>query len=69
MACGRRLAGNECDLIAIVLAEHADPVQYAAFIEMHHEHLLLGRVRLEKRLADAHLADVIPDVVVECGFA
>ena len=67
MAGGRRFAGDECDFFALFLAKHADAVEDAAIVKMHHQYLLLCGVRLEKRLADPHLADVVPNALIEGG--
>jgi len=67
VACSWGFAGDEGDFIAVFLAEYADFIEHAAAIEMHDKHLLLRCVRLEKGLTDPHLADVVPNAVIECG--
>ena len=69
MAGSRSFASDEGDLIAVILAEYANFIEHATAIKMHDKHLLLRRVRLEKCLTDPHLADVVPNAVIERGDA
>lgn len=69
MAGGGRFTSDEGDFVAVLFAKHADFVENAAAVKVHDQHLLLRCIRLEKRLTDPHLADVIPNAVIECGDA
>ena len=69
MPCSRGFTCDEGDFIAVIFAEYPNFIEHTADIEMHDKHLLLRRVGLEKCLADPHLADVVPNAVIESGNA
>ena len=69
MASCRRFPRDERDFLAVFFRQHANAIDNVIAVEMHHQHLLLRCVGLEKRLTYAHLADVVPNTGIERGDA